>query len=99
MTPNPRVTPYVCFTVAVDHKMEVLLRRRYHIVESIYKILQHGELEDYDQELLAQFNALLFVTGNLFGDLIDEGKDAKEMWRLYSWGVQQILNLRMLEEG
>jgi len=99
MIPNPRVNPYVCFSIPVDHTLNALLKRRYQIVEAIYKGMQHGELEDYDQELLAQFNALVFVTGSLFGDLIDEGKDAKQMWSLFGWGVQQILNLRMLEEG
>ena len=77
--------------------MNELLKRRGEIVDGIYSAMYHNSLDDEDQEDLARFNALIMMTGSLIASLVEDGKDGKNLWRLYSWGVQQIVYLFMTE--
>ena len=100
MTPNPNVEPYICYIFPEDpdaNNVFDIIARRKEIVLSYYHEVECCGMPDKDVELLAQFNALVYLTAHVIANAKEMGHDTKRVWDLFGWGVQEHLNIVMLE--
>jgi hypothetical protein len=98
---NPNVDPYVCLRLNTTAMAErrAILDRRNDLIDDFNLASHYNCLEDPSLEDIARLNALAYLTGETMGDLISDGKGAKETWSLFAECVQQIVTLYMLEKG
>ena len=54
-------------------------------------------LLEHDRELLARFNALVYLTAHVLAEAKEAGHEVKNSWDLFGWGVQEHLNIIMLD--
>jgi hypothetical protein len=57
--------------------------------------LEEDGLEEIEE--IAQLNAIELLTSQFFGELASEGKDMKQIWKLFSKHVQDNLSIYMSE--
>src|SRR5271157_1816717 len=100
MNINPSVAPYVClkFPLPVGEGMNILIDRRWQLVEAFLNYSSLTSLEDKELEEQATFNALVMLIGGFFGEKILEGRDAKVMWHHFGIGVQETIRLYAEED-
>jgi len=96
---NPRSDKFVCikFNLPFHVGMDMLDKRQREIVHKMIDFRVDTMLDDREVDDIAYFNALINLVGAEFGRQIEFGRDAKEMWRLFSGGVQSLITLFGLE--
>lgn len=101
MTPNPNVEPYICFIFHMEFMDEcidsVAIRRTQIIHAFISEHHIHG-LNSREKELLAQYNALMYLTSLVLEELKKSDLNMKIAWDRFGEGVQEWVHLRMLDE-